>query len=79
MWKRALLLLCEKGEPMTFDEVATAIGVNRASAYRTLRSLELHYYVKSEKTNILRWGITDYGVNQIRSMQKKGLIPVREW
>jgi len=80
MWKRTLLLLYEEGEPLSTDEIARVIGVNKGSAYKVLRKLEVSYRIKSKKVNNrLTWNITDYGTEQIRNMQKKGLIPVREW
>lgn len=76
MWKRALFWLCDVGEPKLVGEVGVALGVKRQSAYRMLRRLEIHHYVKSEKkSNRLIWNVTERGKREIRKMKKKGLVP----
>ena len=78
IWKRSLFLLFDAGS-MSFDEIAKIIGANRVSVYRTLKKLEVSCTVKSKKkNNKLLWAITDYGEDQIRKMQKEGMVPSRK-
>jgi len=78
-WKRAILLLCEVGHPMTNTEVARALGIHRASSWRTLRTTQIHYQVKPEmKKNKMFWEITPKGVNNVRKLQEIGLLPRRD-
>ena len=81
IWRRALLLLCETGKPMTNREVGGMLGIQRTSAWRTLKTLQIHSKVKSEKKkkqNTILWKITPYGIKEVRELQEKGLLPKRE-
>lgn len=80
IWKRILLLLCETGKPMTNKKIGIALGVRRTSTWRTLKKLRVTHQVNSEKKdNVTMWSITPAGKKEVRKMQKKNLLPKRDY
>ena len=78
-WRRMLLLLCETGDLMNSPEIAFILGMDRSSAHRTLKKLQIDRQVKLTITgnNRMNWSITNHGEKQVRDMQKRGLVPKR--
>ena len=78
-WKRILLLLCETGESLPGRDIASAVGIHRPSAWRTLKILQIHSQVKPEmKKNTMYWHITPRGRKDVRRWQETGFLPRRD-
>ena len=75
-WKRSLYLLYRHGGQMGARDIALTVDGNISSVWRTLKKLELSGLVKSiKKNNKVTWIITDYGIREIRRIQKNGFMP----
>ena len=79
-WKRVLFLLCETGESMNTQDVASKIGGNYNSVYRVLKKMRISSSISEVKRiskgrTRLIWKITNHGMNEVRRAQKNHVIP----
>jgi DNA-binding IclR family transcriptional regulator len=67
----ALSLLGEARAPMTVNELAERLGVNRSAAYRLVRTLERHRFVRRRASGELELGIrlAAFGQSVLRDLR----------
>ena len=71
----ALALIGESRIPLTINDLAAALGVNRSAAYRLVRTLERHRFVQRSLTGDLTLGVrlAAFGQSVSRDLQAAAL------